>query len=104
MASYTLSMGNKADISGNDLLGYWHTDPRTEVILLYLESFGNPRKFAQFARAVGRTKPIVALKSGRSAVGARATASHTGALLSASWSVSGRRTSRFHQPSQERLT
>ena len=59
-------------------------DPRTDVILLYLESFGNPRKFARLARAIGRSKPIVALKSGRSAVGARATASHTGALLSAS--------------------
>ena len=82
--SSLVSMGNKADISGNDLLGYWHTDPRSEVILLYLESFGNPCKFARFARAIGRSKPIVALKSGRSTVGARATASHTGALLSAS--------------------
>jgi acetate---CoA ligase (ADP-forming) len=82
--SSLVSMGNKADISGNDLLGYWHTDPRTDVILLYLESFGNPRKFARFARTIGRSKPIVALKSGRSTVGARATASHTGALLSAS--------------------
>jgi acetyl coenzyme A synthetase (ADP forming)-like protein len=82
--SSLVSMGNKADISGNDLLGYWHTDARTDVILLYLESFGNPRKFARFARAIGRSKPIVALKSGRSTVGARATASHTGALLSAS--------------------
>src|SRR6266566_2069857 len=78
--SSLVSMGNKADISGNDLLGYWHTDPRTDVILLYLESFGNPRKFARLARAIGRSKPIVALKSGRSAVGA----SHTGALRSAS--------------------
>lgn len=82
--SSMVSMGNKADISGNDLLGYWHTDPHTDVILLYLESFGNPRKFARLARAVARTKPIIALKSGRSVVGARATASHTGALLSAS--------------------
>jgi acetyl coenzyme A synthetase (ADP forming)-like protein len=82
--SSLVSMGNKADISGNDLLGYWHTDPRTDVILLYLESFGNPRKFGRLARTIARTKPIVALKSGRSAVGARATASHTGALLSAS--------------------
>jgi acetyl coenzyme A synthetase (ADP forming)-like protein len=82
--SSVVSMGNKADISGNDLLGYWHLDPRTDVILLYLESFGNPRKFARLARSIGRSKPIVALKSGRSAVGARATASHTGALLAAS--------------------
>jgi acetate---CoA ligase (ADP-forming) len=82
--STVVSMGNKADISGNDLLGYWHYDPRTDAILLYLESFGNPRKFARLARTISRSKPIVALKSGRSAVGARATASHTGALLSAS--------------------
>jgi acetate---CoA ligase (ADP-forming) len=82
--SSVVSMGNKADISGNDLLGYWHSDPRTDVILLYLESFGNPRKFARFARSLGHDKPIVALKSGRSAVGARATSSHTGALLAAS--------------------
>jgi acyl-CoA synthetase (NDP forming) len=79
-----VSMGNKADISGNDLLQYWESDPRTDVILLYLESFGNPRKFARIARRVGRNKPIVAIKSGRSAAGARATASHTGALVSAS--------------------
>jgi acetyl coenzyme A synthetase (ADP forming)-like protein len=82
--SSVVSMGNKADISGNDLLGFWHSDPRTDVILLYLESFGNPRKFGRLARSIGRSKPIVALKSGRSAVGARATASHTGALLAAS--------------------
>jgi acetate---CoA ligase (ADP-forming) len=82
--SSVVSMGNKADISGNDLLGYWHTDPRTAIILLYLESFGNPRKFGRLARAIGRSKPIVALKSGRSSVGARATTSHTGALLAAS--------------------
>lgn len=79
-----VSMGNKADISGNDLLNYWETDPRTSVILLYLESFGNPRKFARIARRVARTKPIVAVKSGRTAAGARAASSHTGALLAAS--------------------
>src|SRR5205823_5892343 len=82
--SSVVSIGNKADLSGNDLLGYWHSDPRTDVILLYLESFGNPRKFARLARSISRSKPIVALKSGRSSVGARATASHTGALLAAS--------------------
>jgi acyl-CoA synthetase (NDP forming) len=79
-----VSMGNKADISGNDLLQYWESDPRTDVVLMYLESFGNPRKFARIARRVARTKPIVAIKSGRSVAGARATASHTGALVSAS--------------------
>ena len=77
-----VSVGNKADVSGNDLLQYWETDPRTAVILLYLESFGNPARFSQIARRISRTKPIVALKSGRSSAGARAAASHTGALAS----------------------
>jgi acetyl coenzyme A synthetase (ADP forming)-like protein len=79
-----VSVGNKADISGNDLLHYWESDAGTDVILLYLESFGNPRKFGRIARRVGRNKPIVAVKSGRSVAGARATSSHTGALLAAS--------------------
>lgn len=79
-----VSVGNKADISGNDLLAYWDADPRTDVILLYLESFGNPRRFARLARRIGRRKPIVAVKSGRSKAGARAASSHTGALLQAS--------------------
>ena len=79
-----VSAGNKADVSGNDLLEYWEQDPATDVILLYLESFGNPRRFARIARRVSATKPIIAIKSGRSAAGARATSSHTGALISAS--------------------
>jgi acetate---CoA ligase (ADP-forming) len=79
-----VSVGNKADLSGNDLLAFWEKDQRTDLILLYLESFGNPRKFARIARRVGRTKPIVAVKSGRSVAGARATSSHTGALVAAS--------------------
>jgi acetyl coenzyme A synthetase (ADP forming)-like protein len=77
-----VSVGNKADVSGNDLIQYWAEDPRTSVILLYLESFGNPRKFSEIARRVGRTKPIVAVKAGRSTAGSRAAASHTGALAS----------------------
>jgi acetyl coenzyme A synthetase (ADP forming)-like protein len=77
-----VSVGNKADVSGNDLLLYWEDDPSTAVILLYLESFGNPSKFSRIARRISRTKPIVALKSGRSSAGARAAASHTGALAS----------------------
>jgi acetyl coenzyme A synthetase (ADP forming)-like protein len=77
-----LSVGNKADVSGNDLIQYWAEDKRTDVILLYLESFGNPRKFAEIARRVGKTKPIVLVKAGRSVSGARAAASHTGALAS----------------------
>jgi acetyl coenzyme A synthetase (ADP forming)-like protein len=79
-----VSVGNKADISGNDLLRYWEADDGTDVILLYLESFGNPKKFSQIARRVGRKKPIVVVKSGRSTAGARATSSHTGALIAAS--------------------
>lgn len=77
-----VSVGNKADVSSNDLIQYWADDPRTRVILLYLESFGNPKKFSQIARRVARVKPIVAVKSGRSAAGARAASSHTGALAS----------------------
>jgi acetate---CoA ligase (ADP-forming) len=79
-----VSVGNKADISSNDLLSFWEQDERTDLVLLYLESFGNPRKFARIARRVARTKPVLAVKSGRSAAGARATSSHTGALLAAS--------------------
>jgi acetyl coenzyme A synthetase (ADP forming)-like protein len=75
-----VSVGNKADVSGNDLLQYWAEDPQTSVILLYLESFGNPKKFSDIARRVGRIKPIVAVKAGRSGAGARAASSHTGAL------------------------
>ncbi len=79
-----VSVGNKADISGNDLLRYWESDDGTDVILLYLESFGNPKKFSEIARRVGRKKPIVVVKSGRSTAGARATSSHTGAVIAAS--------------------
>ncbi|MPZ64959.1 MAG: GNAT family N-acetyltransferase [Pseudonocardiaceae bacterium] len=60
-----VSAGNRADLSGNDLLQYWQSDPSTDVVLLYLESFGNPRKFARLARRLARSKPIVAVKSGR---------------------------------------
>ena len=75
-----VSAGNKADVSGNDLLEYWEADPATHVLLLYLESFGNPRRFARLARRIGRTKPIVAVKSGRTTAGSRAAGSHTAAL------------------------
>ncbi|HXH07610.1 MAG TPA: GNAT family N-acetyltransferase [Vicinamibacterales bacterium] len=78
-----VSVGNKADVSGNDLIQYWEEDPRTRVILLYLESFGNPRIFSRLARRVSRRKPIVAVKAGRSPAGARAASSHTGALATA---------------------
>jgi acetyl coenzyme A synthetase (ADP forming)-like protein len=79
-----VSVGNKADISGNDLIQYWESDENTNLILLYLESFGNPRKFTRIARRVGRKKPIIAVKGGRSVAGFRATQSHTGALVVAS--------------------
>ena len=75
-----VSTGNKADVSGNDLLQYWEGDPATRVILLYLESFGNPRRFARIARRVSRSKPIIAVKAGRTQAGRRASASHTAAL------------------------
>jgi len=75
-----LSVGNRADISANDLLQFWEQDEATRVILLYLESFGNPRNFARIARRVSATKPIVVVKSGTSAAGSRAASSHTGAL------------------------
>jgi acetyl coenzyme A synthetase (ADP forming)-like protein len=88
-----ISVGNKADISGNDLLQYWEHDDQTDVILLYLESFGNPRKFARIARRVGRRKPIVAVKSGRSRAGARAAASHTASLATGDVAVDAL----FHQ-------
>lgn len=78
--SYFVSMGNKADVSGNDLLEYWEDDSRTEIILMYLESFGNPRKFTRIARRISRQKPILVVKSGCTTQGARAASSHTGAM------------------------
>ncbi|MFO8010336.1 MAG: GNAT family N-acetyltransferase [Dehalococcoidia bacterium] len=75
-----VSVGNRADVSSNDLLQYWEEDPATKVILLYLESFGNPAKFGRIARRVAARKPIIAVKSGRTAAGSRAAASHTGAM------------------------
>jgi len=77
-----VSLGNKADVSGNDLLSYWYDDPATTAVALYLESFGNPRRFARIARSLARRKPIIAVVSGRSAAGQRAGASHTAAAAS----------------------
>jgi acetate---CoA ligase (ADP-forming) len=88
-----VSVGNKADVSGNDLLQYWEADPHTSVILLYLESFGNPRKFARLARRIGRRKPIVVVKAGRTAAGSRAAGSHTAALAASDTAVDAL----FHQ-------
>ncbi len=63
-----VSAGNRVDVSGNDLLQFWQSDDRTEVVLLYLESFGNPRKFARLARTLARSKPVIAVRSGRHAL------------------------------------
>jgi acyl-CoA synthetase (NDP forming) len=78
-----VSAGDKADLSGNDFLQYWEADERTDVIALYLESFGNPAKFGRIARRITALKPVIVVKSGRSAAGQRAACSHTGALLAA---------------------
>src|SRR4051794_18007019 len=75
-----VSIGNKADVSSNDLLEYWEDDDDTDLVLLYLESFGNPRKFARIAKRVARSKPILAMRSGTSRAGARAASSHTAAM------------------------
>jgi acetyl coenzyme A synthetase (ADP forming)-like protein len=77
------SVGNKTNVSGNDLLEYWRDDKQTRLILMYLESFGNPKKFIEFARRITRIKPIITVKAGRTAAGARAASSHTGALAGA---------------------
>jgi len=82
-----VSMGNKGDVSGNDLLTWWEQDEATNVILLYLESFGNPRKFHRIARRVSASKPIVAVKAGRSRAGTRAASSHTAAMASSDQAV-----------------
>jgi acetyltransferase len=76
-----VSMGNKADISGNDLLEDLECDDNSKIILLYIESFGNPRKFTTIARRISKKKPIIAVKSGRTFAGAKAASSHTGALV-----------------------
>jgi acetyl coenzyme A synthetase (ADP forming)-like protein len=78
------SIGNRADITANDFLEYWEEDDATNVALLYIESFSDPRRFSRVARRLGPRMPIVVVKSGRSAAGERATSSHTGALLAAS--------------------
>jgi acetate---CoA ligase (ADP-forming) len=82
-----VSIGNKADVSSNDLLEWWEDDDETKLVLLYLESFGNPQKFARLARRVARRKPVLALKSGSTEAGARAASSHTAALASSDTAV-----------------
>src|SRR5262249_49376839 len=80
-----VSIGNKADVSSNDLLQWWEDDESTDLVLLYLESFGNPRTFAQVARRVARRNPILALRAGGPAAGARGARSPRGAL--AGWAA-----------------
>ena len=82
-----VSLGNKADVSSNDLLEHWEDDAATSVIALYLESFGNPLRFGRIARRVARHKPVLALKGGSTAAGARAAASHTAALATSDVAV-----------------
>ena len=78
--SYFASVGNKADVGAMDLLEYWENDPHTQLIAMYLESFGDPRRFTEMSKRISKTKPIVVVKSGTSAAGARAASSHTGSL------------------------
>jgi acetyl coenzyme A synthetase (ADP forming)-like protein len=91
--SQFVSVGNKADVSTNDLIEFWEKDEGTDLILMYVESFGNPAKFTQLARRVARKKPIVAVKSGRTQSGARAASSHTGSLAGSDAAVEAL----FHQ-------
>jgi acetyl coenzyme A synthetase (ADP forming)-like protein len=84
-----VSLGNKADVSSNDLLQYAESDPATSLILLYLESFGNPRRFARLARRISRQKPIIVVKAGRTPAGTRAAASHTAGLAASELAVDG---------------
>ena len=78
--SYFVSLGNRTDVSPNELLRYWEDDANTDLILMYLESIGDIKSFMQIARRISKHKPIVAVKSGRTAAGAKAAMSHTGAL------------------------
>jgi acetate---CoA ligase (ADP-forming) len=82
-----VSIGNKADVSSNDLLEWWEDDPATEIVMLYLESFGNSREFARIAQRVARTKPILAVKGGTTQAGIKAASSHTAALASSETAV-----------------
>ncbi len=95
-----VSVGNKADVSVNDLLQYWEEDSASDVILLYVESFGNPRRFARIARRIARKKPIVAVKAGRSQSGRRGAGSHTAALAAPETAVDAL----FHQTGVIRAT
>ncbi len=75
-----VSAGNRADISGNDLLQFWEEDPSTDIALLYLETFGNPRRFARIARRISYRKPVLCVKSARSRAGRDMARAHIGAI------------------------
>jgi acetyltransferase len=79
--SFFVSMGNKTNVSGNDLLEYWEDDPQTDLILMYFESFGDAKRFMQICRRISKRKVLLVVKSGRTEAGARAASSHTGALV-----------------------
>ncbi len=82
-----VSAGNRADVSGNDLLEFWEEDPSTSIALLYLETFGNPRRFARIARRVTHRKPILCVKSARSRAGRDAARAHIGAAAQSDTNV-----------------
>jgi len=82
-----VSAGNRADVSGNDLLQFWEEDADTDVALLYLETFGNPRRFARIARRLSGRKPILCVKSARSRAGSDAARAHIGAAAQSDASV-----------------
>ena len=88
-----VSVGNTADLTPNDLLLYWDEDPGTDVVLAYLESVPDPRRFTRIARRISRHKPIVAVKAGRTGAGRRAASSHTAALAAGETAVEAL----FHQ-------
>jgi acetate---CoA ligase (ADP-forming) len=95
-----VSIGNKADVSSNDLLEWWEDDEETKLVLLYVESFGNPRRFGRLARRIARRKPILAMKSGTTLTGQRAASSHTAALAGSEAAVDAL----FHQAGVIRAT
>lgn len=103
--SYFVSLGNKADISGNNLLEYWEHDEQVKQILLYLESFGDPKLFMQLASRISKSKPILLVKSGRTEAGAKAVSSHTGSIAGADKAVDAMLTQSgvFRYPSIESL-
>ncbi|HEX4932052.1 MAG TPA: CoA-binding protein, partial [Gemmatimonadaceae bacterium] len=85
--SQFVSIGNSPDVGSTDLLEQWEHDPAVRVILMYVENFGDPRRFLATASRITKHKPIIVVKSGRSSAGARAASSHTGALAASDTAV-----------------